>query len=94
MLDAGGVEGVGDRGDVLGAETVDSRSRAAVAGTAVRGRILVLLLVGADLGVMQRDAEKMRGAGPIVFTCVRDDREGLDAIIDEILAAREAKAST
>ena len=93
MLDAGGVEGVGDRGDVLGAETVDSRSRAAVAGTAVRGRILVLLLVGADLGVMQRDAEKMRGAGPIVFACIRD-RQGLDAIIDEVLAAREARASS
>jgi len=42
---------------------------------------------------MKRDAEKMRGAGPIVFTCVRD-REGLDAIIDEMLAAREARAST
>ena len=39
MLDAGGVEGVGDRGDVLGAETVDSRSRAAVAGT-VGGRMV------------------------------------------------------
>ena len=53
-------------------------------------------MVGADLEVMQRDAEKMRGAGPIVFACIRD-REGLDAIIDEMLAARgralEAKAS-
>ena len=42
---------------------------------------------------MQRDAEKMRGAGPIVFACIRD-REGLDAIIDEMLAAREARASS
>ena len=54
-------------------------------------------MVGADLGVMQRDAEKMRGAGPIVFACIRD-REGLDAIIDEMLAARgralEARASS
>ena len=32
--------------------------------------------------------EKMRGAGPIVFACIRD-REGLDTIIDEMLAARE-----
>ena len=45
-------------------------------------------MVGADLGVMQRDAEKMRGAGPIVFACIRD-RQGLEAIVDEILAARE-----
>ena len=45
-------------------------------------------MVGADLGVMQRDAEKMRGAGPIVFACIRD-REGLEAIVDEILTARE-----
>ena len=54
-------------------------------------------MVGADLGVMQRDAEKMRGAGPIVFACIRD-REGLDAIVDEMLAARgralEARASS
>ncbi len=45
-------------------------------------------MVGADLGVMKRDAEKMRGAGPIVFACIRD-RQGLEAIVDEILAARE-----
>ena len=45
-------------------------------------------MVGADLGVMQRDAEKMRGAGPIVFACIRD-REGLEAIVNEILTARE-----
>ena len=54
-------------------------------------------MVGADLGVMQHDAEKMRGAGPIVFACIRD-REGLDAIIDEMLAAHgralEARASS
>ncbi|MEE3259636.1 MAG: urease accessory protein UreG [Candidatus Latescibacterota bacterium] len=44
-------------------------------------------MVGADLGVMQRDAEKMRGAGPIVFACIRD-RQGLEAIVDEMLVAR------
>ena len=53
-------------------------------------------MVGADLGVMQRDAEKMRGAGPIVFACIRD-RQGLEAIVDEMLAARaralESRAS-
>jgi urease accessory protein len=36
--------------------------------------------VGADLGVMERDARRMRGARPFVFTNLRNG-EGLDAII-------------
>ena len=42
--------------------------------------------VGADLDVMERDARKMRGDGPIVFAQVTHG-VGLDAIIDHILAA-------
>ncbi len=43
--------------------------------------------VGASLEVMERDARKMRGDGPIVFTqAVRG--EGLPAVIDEILRGR------
>ena len=34
-------------------------------------------MVGADLGVMDRDAKKMRGEGPTVFACIKD-REGLE----------------
>jgi urease accessory protein len=36
--------------------------------------------VGADLGVMERDARRMRGARPFVFTNLRVG-EGLDAIV-------------
>jgi urease accessory protein len=39
--------------------------------------------VGADLGVMERDARKMRGDRPFVFTNLKT-REGLDAVIDWI----------
>ncbi len=39
--------------------------------------------VGADLGVMERDAKKMRGDRPFMFTNVRD-KEGLDPVIDWI----------
>lgn len=37
-------------------------------------------LVGADLGIMERDAKKMRGHKPFVFTNLKT-QEGLDAII-------------
>jgi urease accessory protein len=43
-------------------------------------------LVGADLGVMDRDARKMRGDGPIVFAQVLHG-EGVRAIADHVLAA-------
>ena len=39
--------------------------------------------VGADLSVMDRDAKKLRGEKPIVFTSLRD-MEGLDEVIDWI----------
>ena len=40
-------------------------------------------MVGASLEVMDRDARKMRGARPFVFTNMRSG-EGLDAIVDFI----------
>ena len=40
-------------------------------------------LVGADLGVMERDAKKMRGDGPTIFGQVRND-VGVDAIVAEV----------
>lgn len=42
--------------------------------------------VGADLAVMDRDARRMRGAGPTVFAQVKHG-EGVDAIIGHILHA-------
>lgn len=45
--------------------------------------------VGADLGVMERDAKKMRGDGPTVFAQVTNN-VGVGAIVDFLLAARAA----
>lgn len=45
--------------------------------------------VGASLDVMRRDADKMRDGGPTVFTSVKSG-EGVEAVIDLILAARRA----
>jgi urease accessory protein len=42
--------------------------------------------VGADLTVMERDAKRMRGAGPFVFTNLKDGT-GVAAIIDWIRAS-------
>ncbi|EGD59253.1 urease accessory protein ureG [Novosphingobium nitrogenifigens DSM 19370] len=41
-------------------------------------------LVGADLGVMDRDARKMRGERPFLFTNLKENK-GLDEIIDFIV---------
>ena len=42
--------------------------------------------VGADLGVMERDARKMRGDGPTIFTQIKHG-VGLDAVVEQILGA-------
>ena len=43
-------------------------------------------IVGADLGVMARDAKKMRGTGPFIFAQVRNG-VGVDEIIHHIIHA-------
>jgi len=43
--------------------------------------------VGADLGVMESDAVRMRGEGPIVMASIKHSN-GLDVIIDQIIHAR------
>jgi urease accessory protein len=43
-------------------------------------------LVGADLGVMERDARKMRGDGPFLFTQVKNDR-GVDDVVSHVTHA-------
>jgi urease accessory protein len=49
-------------------------------------------LVGADLGVMERDARKMRGTGPFLFTQVTHGI-GIPEIVRHILAARATALS-
>jgi len=51
-------------------------------------------IVGADLGVMDRDARKMREGGPTIFAQVKNGK-GVDAIVDLILSAwRSCGAAT
>jgi urease accessory protein len=45
-------------------------------------------IVGADLGVMERDTKKMRGAGPYIFAQVKNS-VGVDEIVDQIIHARQ-----
>ena len=61
-------------------------------GPAIRHSDLLIInkidlapLVGADLGVMERDAKRMRGAGPTVFTQIKND-VGVDAIVEAVVA--------
>lgn len=42
--------------------------------------------VGADLGVMERDAKAMRGNGPTLFTRIRNE-VGTDQVVEHVLAA-------
>jgi urease accessory protein len=49
--------------------------------------------VGADLGVMDRDAKRMRGERPFVFTNLKKG-EGLKTIVDFIVAAGGLPART
>ena len=46
-------------------------------------------LVGADLGVMARDAKKMRGDGPFLFTQVTNG-VGVDGVVEHVLTAWKA----
>ena len=46
-------------------------------------------LVGADLGVMERDARQMRGDGPFLFTQVKND-DGVDAVVSHVTGAWES----
>ena len=49
-------------------------------------------LVGADLGVMERDARRMRGDGPFLFTQVRND-VGVTDVVSHLMKAWEQTKS-
>lgn len=48
-------------------------------------------IVGADLGVMEKDAARMRENGPTIFAQVKNGK-GMDEIIALILGASKAVA--
>lgn len=47
------------------------------------------IAVGADLGVMERDAKKMRDTGPFIFAQVKNGM-GVEKIVEYVLAARQS----
>ena len=49
-------------------------------------------LIGADLGVMERDSRKMREGGPTIFAVVKSGK-GVDNIVDLILSAWKASGA-
>lgn len=49
--------------------------------------------IGADLGVMERDAARMREGGPTVFAMVKDNAKGIDEAVDLILSAWKASGA-
>ena len=50
-------------------------------------------LVGADLGVMERDARKMRNGGPFLFTQVKNER-GVDEVVEHVTNAWKTAVAT
>lgn len=75
--------------DVAGGEKVPRKGGPGVTQSdlLVVNKIDLATHVGADLGVMARDAERMRQGGPVVFArCNVGD--GVDTIIDHVLSAR------
>lgn len=50
-------------------------------------------LIGADLGVMERDARKMRDGGPTVFAQVKNG-VGVDRVVDMVLSAWKASGAS
>lgn len=75
--------------DVAGGEKVPRKGGPGVTQSdlLVVNKVDLAPLVGADLGVMERDAARMRQGGPVVFARCNVGH-GVDAIVDHVLAAR------
>ncbi len=58
----------------------------------VINKVDLAALVGADLGIMARDAEKMRGPRPVVFTNLKTG-QGVSEIADFVMQAAEMSRS-
>ena len=74
------------RHDALEQERIVGVETGGCPHAAIREDISLNLNALEDL--MDRDAKKMRGEGPTVFACIKD-REGLEAIVEHVLTARE-----
>ncbi|KAL5338565.1 P-loop containing nucleoside triphosphate hydrolase protein [Aspergillus crustosus] len=74
--------------DVAGGDKVPRKGGPGITGSdlLVVNKIDLAEAVGADLGVMERDAKKMREGGPTVFAVVKHGK-GVDHIVNLILSA-------
>lgn len=74
--------------DVAGGDKVPRKGGPGITGSdlLVVNKIDLAEAVGADLGVMERDAAKMRDGGPTVFAVVKQG-QGVEHIVNLILSA-------
>jgi urease accessory protein len=80
--------------DVAGGDKVPRKGGPGITGSdlLVINKIDLAEAVGADLGVMDRDAAKMREGGPTIFAEVKNGK-GVDGIVDLILSAWKASGA-
>lgn len=81
--------------DVAGGDKVPRKGGPGITGSdlLVVNKIDLAEIVGADLGVMERDAAKMREGGPTVFAEVKAGKKGLGHIVNLILSAWKASGA-
>lgn len=75
--------------DVAGGDKVPRKGGPSItqSDVLVVNKIDLADMVGADLSVMKRDADRVRDGGPTAFTSVKLD-QGVDAVVEMILSAR------
>ncbi|KAI9733673.1 MAG: hypothetical protein M1834_003275 [Cirrosporium novae-zelandiae] len=78
--------------DVAGGDKIPRKGGPGITGSdlLVINKIDLAEAVGADLGVMERDAGKMREGGPTVFAVIKDGKKGVDDIVTLVLSAWKA----
>lgn len=80
--------------DVAGGDKVPRKGGPGITGSdlLVVNKCDIAGMIGADLGVMERDAAKMREGGPTVFAEVKNGK-GMRGIVDLILSAWKASGA-
>lgn len=80
--------------DVAGGDKVPRKGGPGITGSdlLVINKVDLAPAVGADLGVMERDAAKIREGGPTVFAEVKNGK-GVDHIVNMILSAWKASGA-
>ncbi|KAF1808550.1 urease accessory protein UreG [Eremomyces bilateralis CBS 781.70] len=81
--------------DVAGGDKVPRKGGPGITGSdlLVVNKTDLAELIGADLGVMERDARRMREGGPTIFAQVKNGKN-VDAIVELILSGWRASGAT